>query len=206
MSTTKDNVDYKCNLITIGDSTVGKTSLLCQYMGQKNPLKQVATVGIDYFTKDISIDNKNIRVRFWDTAGQERYRSITDNFFKNANGIVLVFDINARESFDNLKIWIQSVNLKVSSTNIKRILLGNKTDLERNVSFEEGEAFAKEHGFVYFETSAKENINIKHAFDFLINEVYKAGILVLQTENEVKKSSIEFTPNTQKQKVKKDCC
>jgi len=201
----KDNVDYKCNLITIGDSTVGKTSLLCQYMGQKNPLKQVATVGIDYFTKDIIIDNKNIRVRFWDTAGQERYRSITDNFFKNANGIVLVFDINARESFDNLKIWIQSVNLKVNNTNIKRILLGNKTDLERNVSFEEGEAFAKEHGFVYFETSAKDNVNIQNAFDFLINEVYKAGVLVLQTEIEVKKASIDFTPIKQK-KVKKECC
>lgn len=199
---TKDNIDYKCNIITIGDSTVGKTSLLFQYMDQKNPLKQVATVGIDYFTKDEIVNDKLIRLKIWDTAGQERYRSITDNFFKNANGIVLVFDVNSRDTFDNLKIWIQSINLKVPSKNIKKILIGNKTDLERFVSEEEAREFANIHNLVYFETSAKLNINIKESINYLVKEIYNSGTLKDQkVEDENKK--VDIVIKTEK---KKNCC
>ena len=199
---TKDNIDYKCNIITIGDSTVGKTSLLFQYMDQKNPLKQVATVGIDYFTKDEIVNDKLIRLKIWDTAGQERYRSITDNFFKNANGIVLVFDVNSRDTFDNLKIWIQSINLKVPSKNIKKILIGNKTDLERFISEEEAREFANIHNLVYFETSAKLNINIKESINYLVKEIYNSGTLKDQkVEDENKK--VDIVIKTEK---KKNCC
>lgn len=200
----KDNVDYKCNIITIGDSTVGKTSLLFQYMDQKNPLKQVATVGIDYFTKDEIINNKLIRLKIWDTAGQERYRSITDNFFKNANGIVLVFDVNSRDTFDNLKIWIQSINLKVPSKNIKKILIGNKTDLERYVSEEEAREFANIHNLVYFETSAKLNINIKESINYLVHEIYSSGTLKNQKLEDESNKKVDIVMKTEKKQ--KSCC
>jgi len=180
------NYDYKCQIIIIGDSTVGKTSLLFQYNNQPNPLKQVATVGIDYFTRDVNIEGKLIRTKIWDTAGQERFRSITDNFFKNANGIILVFDLNCRETFHNLKTWIQTIKLKVPNHNIKKILIGNKSDLKREVSTEEGLEFSKNFMFDYFETSVKQNINIHESINHLITNVYHTGELEKNTSNLLK--------------------
>jgi small GTP-binding protein len=202
------NYDYKCQLIVIGDSTVGKTSLLFQYNNQSNPLKQVATVGIDYFTKDVIVNGKVIRTKIWDTAGQERFRSITDNFFKCANGVILVFDLNNRESYDNLKIWIQSIKLKVVNKKVKQILIGNKLDLKREISFEEGQEFANDHGLTYFETSAKTNSNIHQSLDYLIQEIYKTGDLEI-TKNTTRcditkgKKEIKSGEITKKEK---SCC
>ncbi len=209
------NYDYKCQLIVIGDSTVGKTSLLFQYNNQLNPLKQVATVGIDYFTKDVLIEGKVVRTKIWDTAGQERFRSITDNFFKCANGVILVFDLNNRESFDNLKLWIQSIKLKVVNKNIRQILIGNKLDLKREISFEEGQEFANDYGLVYFETSAKTNSNIQKSIDYLILEIYKTGDLektknttrcdLSNTSNNNSKGKKDIN-NLEKTKKEKSCC
>lgn len=195
---TKENIDYKCNIITIGDSTVGKTSILSTYVGNKNPLKQVSTVGIDYFTKDFEINKKIIRVKIWDTAGQERYRSITDSFYKSSHGILLVFDISSRDTFNNLKIWIQTLNLKVK-TSINKILIGNKCDLERNVSNDEAESFGKEYDLKYFETSAKENKGIKEVFDYLITKIYQSGELIDQNKEN------EDENEKEKEKNKKVC-
>lgn len=202
------NFDYKCNIITLGDSTVGKTSLLFQFMGQKNPLKQVATVGIDYFTKDVNIDGKIVRTKIWDTAGQERYRSITDNFFKNSNGVLLVYDISIRETFDNLKVWVQSINLKVPEKEVKKILIGNKVDLEREVEYEEAKEFANSQGLEYFETSAKENLNIKESIEHLISKILESGTLPPQNEPEPKRINSNSIQSgmKKKDKEKRKCC
>jgi Ras-related protein Rab-1A len=204
------NYDYKCQIIVIGDSTVGKTSLLFQYNNQLNPLKQVATVGIDYFTKDVVIEKKVIRTKIWDTAGQERFRSITDNFFKCANGVILVFDLNNRESFDNLKIWVQSIRLKVVNKNIRQILIGNKLDLKREISYEEGLEFANDYGLVYFETSVKTKTNIHESIDYLIAEIYKTGDLE-RTKNTTRSEVVDIKVNKNgksenKTKTEKSCC
>lgn len=203
--TPEQNFDYKCQIITIGDSTVGKTSLLFQYMEQKNPMRQVATVGIDYFTKDEKIKGKVIRTKVWDTAGQERYRCITDNFFKSANGVILVYDVSSRDTFDNLKIWVQSINLKAPDRHVKKILIGNKIDLERQVNFEEGKAFAESQGLTYFEASAKENLNVSESIRFLINEIFESGQLVEQHVNS-SVDSIKLETKSKKIKNNKDCC
>lgn len=201
---TENSYDYKCQLIVIGDSTVGKTSLIYQYNEQSNPLKQVSTVGVDFISKDVNIDGVIIRTKIWDTAGQERYRSITDTFYRYSNGVILVFDLNSRDTFDSLKIWIQSIKLKVTSKNVKKILIGNKTDLKREVSYEEGLDFANSFDLDYYETSAKTKTNIKECFDNLITEILKTGELE-NTKNPNKKKEDDKKPIKEK-KVKKGCC
>jgi small GTP-binding protein len=166
------NYDEKCQLLVIGDSTVGKTSILQRYVDQKFQLSHLATVGIDYFTRDERINNKIIRVKIWDTAGQERYKSLTNAFFRNAQGIILVYDVTNIETFDNLKYWLDSIGTNLGDTNgIKKIIIGNKTDLTREVSREDAEIFAKNNGVEYFETSAKLNTGINEAVQYLVQQV-----------------------------------
>jgi small GTP-binding protein len=166
------NYDEKCQLLVIGDSTVGKTSILQRYVDSKFSQSHLATVGIDYFTKDITINNKIIRVKVWDTAGQERYKSLTNAFFRNAQGIMLVFDVSNMDSFDNLKFWIENIKQNIGeSDGIKKIVIGNKSDLQREVKREEAEQFAKNNDIEYFETSAKLNTGINEAVQYLVGKV-----------------------------------
>ena len=104
------NYDDKCQLLIIGNSIVGKTSILKKYTSKQFNENYLATVGLDFFTKDETIDNKIIRIKIWDTAGQERYKAITKCFFQRAQGIIIVFDVTDKKSFDDLKIWIDSIN------------------------------------------------------------------------------------------------
>ena len=171
------NYDEKCQLLIIGDSTVGKTSFLFRYTEDKFSAQHLATVGIDFFTKDELFNNKVVRIKVWDTAGQERYKSLTNAFFRNAQGIILVYDVNNLESFENLKYWLQSINLNLGeNSEIKKIIIGNKIDLSREVSKEEAEKFASENNVVYFETSAKDNKGIPESIRYLVGEVLKDKI------------------------------
>jgi len=171
------NYDEKCQLLIIGDSTVGKTSLLYRYTEDKFASQHLATVGIDYFTKDEVFNNKTIRVKVWDTAGQERYKALTNAFFRNAQGIILVFDVSNVESFENLKYWIQSINTNLGDKNdIRKIIIGNKVDLRREVNKVDSEKFAKTNNVPYFETSAKDNVGIQESLRFLVSEVLKDKI------------------------------
>jgi small GTP-binding protein len=170
------NYDEKCQLLIIGDATVGKTSLLFSYAENKFSPTYLATVGIDFFTKDETINNKIIRVKIWDTAGQERYKSLTNAFFRNVQGIILVYDVTNIESFENLKYWIQSIkqNLGSDGDTIKKIIIGNKLDLDREIKQDVAEEFAKEYKIPYFEGSAKNNQGISESIKYLVNEVLKA--------------------------------
>ena len=167
------NYEEKCQLLLIGDSSVGKTSLLYRYTNNNNyNEKHLATVGIDYFTKDEVINNRTVRVKIWDTAGQERYKSLTYTFFRNAQGIILVFDVSNRDTFENLKFWINSIRTNIGSDhNVKIIIIGNKIDLRRQVMKEEAEKYAKEINTEYFETSAKENINVCESIKHIVSLV-----------------------------------
>ena len=128
------NYDYKCQLIVIGDSTVGKTSLLFQYNNQSNPLKQVATVGIDYFTKDVLINGKIVRTKIWDTAGQERYQSLGTAFYRGADCCLLVYDLTNKDSFENIMNWKTTFLQKSMVTqpdSFPFLVVANKLDLEQ---------------------------------------------------------------------------
>ena len=144
------NYDQKCQLLIIGDSTVGKTSIITRFANGTFDSNYLATVGLDNFTKDEIIDNKTIRIKIWDTAGQERYKSLTKGFFRNAEGVMLVYDVTNSETYENLKYWMQSIknNLGENMGEIPIIIIGNKIDCqEREVSVEEAENFWKEQGF-----------------------------------------------------------
>jgi small GTP-binding protein len=173
------NYDEKCQLLVIGDSTVGKTSILHRYTEQKFTPSHLATVGIDYFTKDERINNKIIRVKIWDTAGQERYKSLTNAFFRNAQGIILVYDVTNMDSFESLKDWIQSIKDNIGeNTEMKKIIIGNKTDLTREVKRDDAEIFAKNNGIEYFEASAKLNSGIGEACQYLVGQVLKDKLAI----------------------------
>lgn len=168
----KDAMDYdeKCQILVIGNSEVGKTSLLIRYTKNHFTMQHLATIGIDNFTKDEEINGVKVRIKVWDTAGQERYKSLASSFFRNVEGIILVFDVSNKESFDDLKIWLDSIKSNVGSDNkVKKIIIGNKIDLEREVTKEEAEIFCKKLNIEYYETSAKENVNVREAFLKLVN-------------------------------------
>ena len=208
------NYDEKVQLLIIGDMTVGKTSILTRFTENKFSQNYLATVGLDFFTKDVDFTNPNrrVRIKIWDSAGQERFRSLTQSFFRNANGIIIVYDISNIESFENLKYWIQSINTQLGQNEIKTIVIGNKVDLTREVKKEDAENFCKEKGFKYFEVSAKNGNGIKEAINYLVELVIKSNPKNNQ-QNDTKKLVID-KPNKndnnhkdkKKDKKKDDCC
>ena len=187
------NFDKKCNLLIIGDATVGKTCILRRFAHDKFTSNYISTVGIDFFTKDVILDDKKIHIKIWDTAGQERYRSLTQGFFRKAEGIIIVYDITNESSFNNLKFWIDSIESNTNSQNSKipAIIIGNKIDiLERKVDKISAENFAKNKNYKYFEVSAKTGINIDESIKYLIKKVLKE-----ENGNEKKKEDKKETKN-----------
>ena len=154
-------------ILILGDSGVGKTSILIKYINNKFDESHIATIGVDYMDKTIKYKNINIKLQIWDTSGQEKFRSIARNFYRNSDAIFIVFDLNNKHTYNNIKQWINDV--EEHCPNIKKILLGNKSDLEKNVSEEIIKNFAKENNLQYFETSAKNGTNIKEAFKAMVD-------------------------------------
>ena len=168
------NYDKTCQLLIIGDTSVGKTSILTRYTNGTFKEEYLATVGLDYHTKIEDINNQTIQIKLWDTAGQERFKSLTQNLFRNAEGVLLVFDITKNETFYGLKDWISSIKKNIDSQSIFMpiIILGNKIDLEgREVSTEDAEKFAKENNYKYFETSAKTGEGVDNAIREMVTLV-----------------------------------
>lgn len=207
------NYDVACQLLIIGDSCVGKTSLLTRYTTGNFKEEYIATVGIDYFTKNETINDKIISIKLWDTVGQERYKALTQNFFKNAEGVMVVYDITKVESFDNLKFWINSIKQNMENKNIiiPVIIIGNKVDMEdmREISNENAENFAKENNYKYFETSAKTGEGIDNAVRELVNQVLNHNNNNLDEQKESRKNSIQLNDKKKEKKEKKKkkkCC
>ena len=171
------NYDKSIQLLTVGDSSVGKTSLITRYANGTFKEEYLATVGLDYYTKDEIINNKSYHIKLWDTAGQERFKSLTQSYFRNAEGVLLCFDITNTDSFNNLKDWIGSIKENMERQNIflPLIIIGNKIDMEesREINKENAEKFATENNYKYFETSAKTGENVDEAIKELVNQVLK---------------------------------
>lgn len=151
--------------IIIGDSGVGKSCLLLQFTDKRfEPLHDL-TIGVEFGTRMVSIDGKNVKLQIWDTAGQESFRSITRSYYRGACGALLVYDVTRRETFQHLQGWLEDAKSNSHSA-MTIMLIGNKSDLEskRQVSKEEGEQFAKKNGLVFMETSAKTAQNVDEAF------------------------------------------
>ena len=147
-------------IILVGDASVGKTNLLTQYVDEKFTENNISTVGIEFKNKIIELKNgRKIRLQIWDTSGQEKFMSLTKNYFRGCNLALFVFDVTNKASFDDIQMWLDSFK-DVNGEKSKRVLIGNKIDLEnRVVEKEEAENFAKENDLQYFEISVKENID-----------------------------------------------
>ena len=185
--------EEKLNVITLGNSAVGKTSYILKYT--ENSFQQVylSTIGIDFKVKHFTLPkNKTYKLYFYDTTGQERFKSIAVNTVKNADGILLMYDITNKTSFDSIVGWMQSI-IKIKGEQFPTILIGNKLDLEnsdaegegRQVEKEEGEELAKKYNISFYETSNKDGINIQEPIVDLVNQIleYKKRIKEKKSEN-----------------------
>ena len=168
--------DYLFKLIIIGDSGVGKSSVLSQYVDQTFINSHISTIGVDFKITNVNIGDKIAKLQIWDTAGQERFRTITTSYYRGAHGIILVYDVTNRESFDNIVNWVD--NIERYSKNPRLILIGNKTDLpnKRVVSYEEALDYSNSLGLSFLETSAKNNLNIEDIFTKLVHDIYDNNI------------------------------
>jgi small GTP-binding protein len=178
-TTTKEAV---AKLLIIGDSRVGKSSILTRFTENFFSQHTIMTVGIDYKTKKITVDGCEIKLQIWDTAGQERYRSITQNFYKNTMGVIVVFDLTDEASFENVRNWLRQIKTHAGE-NVCKILVGNKCDMPeaRAVARERIDEFAKEIDIEYFEASAKNNENIAEAFTCISKTVKDKFFATLRT-------------------------
>ena len=167
------NVKATINCILIGESEVGKSCFLMRYFKNQFCESFLTTVGIDKETKNIKIDNDLYRLTLWDTAGQERFRSLPAKYYQNADGVLLLFDVNNRETFEKVDIWFEDLKKSLKKDSRKNVyLIGNKIDLKREVTKEEAIKKANEFGMKYFEASSKININVCDIMSRLIISCY----------------------------------
>lgn len=169
---TSNRYDYVFKILTIGESSVGKSCLLLRLCENTFDSSHVMTVGIDFKIKYCNINGVVTKLQVWDTSGQERFRTITKNYYKGGDGILLVYDITDRESFDSMRNWIKQIEL-YAKPNVIKVMVGNKVDLssERKVSYEEGYQLAQEFNLNFFESSAKDNINVHESFLLLATQI-----------------------------------
>ena len=160
----------RIKIMTLGNMKVGKTNFIIRYTDNAFQENYVSTIGLDFKLKKMEINKKTYLVLFFDTAGQERYKSIALNIIKDANGILLMYDITDKSSFESIPNWIKNIK-SLKGDNFPLILLGNKIDLEekRTISEEEGQKIADDNGIQFFETSNKTGINIQEACSALID-------------------------------------
>jgi small GTP-binding protein len=164
-------------VVIIGDSSVGKTCFIDRFcddkFGETEP-----TIGALHKTKTTN----DIHLDIWDTAGQERFKSMIPMYYKGSKAIIIAFDVTSNSSFDGAKKWL--LEIESSTSNIIIVLIANKIDLEstRMVSKDVAKSFADQKNIIYFETSAKDNINVKEVFDYIANELKK---LILKNDNSI---------------------
>ena len=164
---------------TIGDSQVGKSAMTEIYLNREFSEEYLTTIGININTKDTKIiingEEKEIKVKIWDTAGQEKFKSISTQYIKNCDGILLIYAINNKKTFENIENWLNETEKKKKKNNIHLVLIGNKIDLEkeREVSFQEGEKLAQIYNMEFFECSAKDKINVNECFNCLIELIFQ---------------------------------
>ncbi|KAI0242783.1 Ras-related protein Rab-35 [Lamellibrachia satsuma] len=156
--------DHLFKLLIIGDSGVGKSSLLLRFSDNTFSGTYITTIGVDFKIRTVDVDGEKVKLQIWDTAGQERFRTITSTYYRGTHGVIVVYDVSSGESFANVKRWLHEIDQNCEVAN--RILVGNKDDdPERKVVLtEDAQKFADQMGIQLFETSAKENINVEEMF------------------------------------------
>ena len=202
-----ENYDFIFKVLLLGNSDVGKSSLLLRYVDSVWNDAFVPTIGVDFKVKTLTINEKKVKMQIWDTAGQERFRTVVSTYFRGAHGILLLYDVTNRDSFKNLESWLIEIE-KNAKEKVLKILIGNKCDLtdDREIQSDEGKAFALRNGMEFMETSAKMNTNVTEAFETL-------GKLMIEFNSKSNTTSQNNNQNKNLKassgmdlKTKKGCC
>ena len=199
---------YTFKFIIIGDSSVGKSCLLKKFIDGTFYNNFDTTIGVEFGAKLISCNNKNIKLQIWDTAGQETFRAITKSYYRSSSGIILVYDVTQRSSFNNITSWINDLK-EINISNRPVILIGNKIDLieTRQVEKEEGEQLADNHGFLFKEISVKLNSNVATIFNELAEHILKkieTKQIIINDDNGIKLGT--STIDLKAHNVSSRCC
>ena len=167
---------YNLNIAVVGDMSVGKTSILLKYLN-KDTKEIMPTIGIDNYSYQTTFNGKIINIRFIDTTGQERFQSLTSDHYHEADGFIIVFNLNNEVSFDNILYWFNAIKNKKNIEDIDILMIGNKNDLERKVSLERIHNFEKRNeldiNYIFHETSALTGDGIEESMNILIEKMVK---------------------------------
>ncbi|CAD8119287.1 unnamed protein product [Paramecium sonneborni] len=201
--------DIMCKFLILGSSSVGKTNLLMRFTDDNFYENHVATIGVDFKFKEVKTNGKIMKMQIWDTAGQEKFRTLTQNYYKFAHGVLIVYAVDDLKSFQEVTFWMNSLK-QHGKNEIPIILIANKKDVSdsRIVSQQQGEELASQMGVDYIETSAKLDINVHEAFQRLADLAMQQsnGKISLPNLTEDTSYKINLTKNTKKESKKKDCC
>lgn len=173
-SETAPTYDHLFKLLLIGDSGVGKSNMLLRFADDIYKEDSVATIGVDFKICSRDIDGSVVKTQIWDTAGQERFRVITSSYYRGSHGVMVVYDVSDRTSFEHVRMWVQEIEKYAAQGETSILLVGNKCDLplsKRVVLCEEGQELADELGIPFMETSARHAHNIDHTFDLLCRDI-----------------------------------
>lgn len=165
--------DHLFKLLIIGDSGVGKSSLLLRFADNMFSGNYITTIGVDFKIRKINVDGEMVKLQIWDTAGQERFRTITSTYYRGTHGVIVVYDVTSADTFVNVKRWLHEIDQNCDE--VVRILVGNKDDdPERKVvEREDALKFAEQMGIQVFETSAKDNKNVEEVFNAITHMVLR---------------------------------
>ena len=207
---------YTYKILILGNTSVGKTSFLIRFCDAKFVEDSLTTIGVDWKKKFIKRNNKNIKLNIMDTAGQERFRAIAKNMFKNAHGIILMYDVTNEQSFFEIKDWINSIKENVDIEKIGIVIVGNKIDLKENIKInnEMKTNFENKYSIKIYEASAKDNINVNETFIDLVDKIQQLGLGEIENssleaeDNEINNKNIKLNKNNDSNKNynKKSCC
>ncbi|KAB2597185.1 ras-related protein RABC1-like [Pyrus ussuriensis x Pyrus communis] len=200
--------DYLFKLLMIGDSGVGKSSLLLSFTSDS--FEDLSpTIGVDFKVKYVTLGGKKLKLAIWDTAGQERFRTLTSSYYRGAQGIIMVYDVTRRETFTNLcDVWAKEIELYSTNQDCIKMLVGNKVDKEsdRVVTKKEGINFARESGCLFIECSAKTRVNVQQCFEELVLKILDTPSLLAEGSKGVKKNNIFKEKPPQSDASTNGCC
>ncbi|XP_074659626.1 ras-related protein Rab-18-like [Tubulanus polymorphus] len=159
-------------ILIIGESGVGKSSLLLRFTDDTFDPEQAATIGVDFKVKTLTVDGNRAKLAIWDTAGQERFRTLTPSYYRGAQGVILVYDVTSKQTFQKLEAWLSELETFSTKHDIIKMLVGNKIDSDkREVSRDEGLKFARKHQCLFIEASAKTKEGVQCAFEELVEKI-----------------------------------
>ncbi len=192
-------------ILLIGDLGVGKSCVILRYVEGDFPGNIMSSIGVDFKTKQIDLDDRLIKLQIWDTAGHEKFRTITTSYYKSAHAIIILYDITQKASFDHIRNWITEID-KFGKQGVLKVIVGNKLDMENNrkITKEAAENLALKYGIKLWEVSAKDNTNIEEMFLDTIKTLLEKNSKII-SEGSSMVTNIQLNKNVKNKKNKK-CC